>query len=139
MWTCRVGRGLGGEVGSEGSGIRSRARDAAYRECGRAGVPERKGVQGVRDGQGIQPRTECGRAGVREEQEGRGDAGMSAGRVPGRRRATYGYAGRGMCPRRLQGAHGRRVAAAPSDSPRGPGAEATRALRGGRDRDRDPP
>lgn len=99
MWPCKVGKGLGGEVGSEGWGIRSRAGDAAYRECRRVGVPERKGVQGVQEGQGIQLRTECGRAGARGEQEGLGSAGMGVSRVPGKRRATYGYAGRGMCPR----------------------------------------
>lgn len=72
MWLCRMGRGRGGKGRSEGSGIRSHARDATYQERGRAGVRERKGVQGVRKGQRIQRRKECGRAGVWEEQERRG-------------------------------------------------------------------
>lgn len=71
MWPCRVGKGRRGKGRSEGWRIRSHEGDATYRERGRAGVRQGKGVQGVCKGQEIQLRMECETAGVLKEQERR--------------------------------------------------------------------
>lgn len=143
MWPCRVEKGRGGKERSEGSGIRSHAGDAMYRERGRAGVREGKEVLGVREGRGIQPRRECREpvSGRRRNSEGSGSARMRAGAVPGSEGLLTDTPGVEAAPATAGStwAQGRRAAAAPSHSTRGPGAEATRVLRGGRDRDRDPP